>query len=65
MAEAMDAVALGYVMKPINKVELLARVGSVLRIKKEKDLRKEREKRIQYELDLAKEVQRSMLSGTS
>ena len=63
MAEAMDAGALDYVMKPINKVELLARVRSVLRIKKEKDLRKEREKRIQYELDLAKEVQRSMLSG--
>ena len=41
MAEAMDAGALDYVMKPINKVELLARVRSVLRIKKEKDLRKE------------------------
>ncbi|WP_338470866.1 fused response regulator/phosphatase [Niallia sp. XMNu-256] len=63
MAEAMDAGALDYVMKPINKVELLARVRSVLRVKKEKDLRKEREKRIQYELDLAKGVQRSMLSG--
>lgn len=63
MAEAMDAGALDYVMKPINKVELMARVRSVLRVKKEKDLRKEREKRIQYELDLAKEVQRSMLSA--
>ncbi|WP_396953745.1 PP2C family protein-serine/threonine phosphatase [Neobacillus mesonae] len=63
MAEAMDAGALDYVMKPINKVELLARIRSVLRLKHEKDLRKEREERIQYELDLAKQVQRSMLSG--
>jgi phosphoserine phosphatase RsbU/P len=63
MAEAMDAGALDYVMKPINKVELLARIRSVLRIKYEKDLRKERDKRIQYELDLAKQVQRSMFSG--
>ncbi|WHY89153.1 fused response regulator/phosphatase [Neobacillus novalis] len=62
MAEAMDAGALDYVMKPINKVELLARIRSVLRIKVEKDLRKERDKRIQYELDLAKQVQLSMLS---
>ncbi|WP_040346570.1 PP2C family protein-serine/threonine phosphatase [Neobacillus bataviensis] len=63
MAQAMDAGALDYVMKPINKVELLARIRSVLRLKQEKDLRKERDKRIQYELDLAKQVQLSMLSG--
>ncbi|MDN3018033.1 fused response regulator/phosphatase [Paenibacillus sp. BSR1-1] len=62
MAEAMDAGALDYVMKPINKVELLARIRSVLRLKREKDLRKERDQRIQYELDLARQVQRSMLS---
>ena len=62
MAEAMDAGALDYVMKPINKVELLARIRSVLRLKYEKDLRKERDKRIQHELDLAKQVQLSMLS---
>ena len=63
MAEAMDAGALDYVMKPINKVELLARIRSVLRLKQEKDLRKERDRRIQYELDIARQVQRSMLSG--
>lgn len=63
MAEAMDAGALDYVMKPINKVELLARIRSVLRLKQEKDLRKERDRRIQYDLDLARQVQRSMLSG--
>src|SRR4051794_34529777 len=33
MAEAMDAGALDYVMKPINKIELLARIRSVLRLK--------------------------------
>jgi phosphoserine phosphatase RsbU/P len=63
MAEAMDAGALDYVMKPINKVELLARIRSVLRLKQEKDLRKERDRRIEYELDLARQVQRSMLSA--
>jgi phosphoserine phosphatase RsbU/P len=63
MAEAMDAGALDYVMKPINKVELLARIRSVLRLKQEKDLRKERDRRIEYELDLARQVQRSMLSS--
>ncbi len=62
MAEAMDAGALDYVMKPINKIELLARIRSVLRLKQEKDMRKERDRRIQYELDLANQVQRSMLS---
>lgn len=63
MAEALDAGALDYVMKPINKVELLARIRSTLRLKHEKDLRKERDKRIQNELALAKQVQRSMLSS--
>ncbi|WP_289139512.1 PP2C family protein-serine/threonine phosphatase [uncultured Brevibacillus sp.] len=63
MAEALDAGALDYVMKPINKVELLARIRSTLRLKHEKDLRKERDKRIQNELTLAKQVQRSMLSS--
>ncbi|WP_409340692.1 PP2C family protein-serine/threonine phosphatase [Paenibacillus sp. MBLB4367] len=63
LAEALDAGALDYVMKPINKVELLARIRSTLRLKHEKDWHKERDKRIQYELDLAKQVQRSMLSS--
>ncbi|MGG0935860.1 fused response regulator/phosphatase [Brevibacillus centrosporus] len=63
MAEALDAGALDYVMKPINKVELLARIRSTLRLKHEKDLRKKRDKRIQNELELARQVQRSMLSS--
>ncbi|GFZ81120.1 transcriptional regulator [Paenibacillus marchantiophytorum] len=63
LAEALDAGALDYVMKPINKVELLARIRSTLRLKFEKDWHKERDKRIKYELDLAKQVQRSVLSS--
>lgn len=63
LAEALDAGAIDYVMKPINKVELLARIRSTLRLKYEKDWHKERDKRIKYELDLAKQVQRSVLSN--
>jgi sigma-B regulation protein RsbU (phosphoserine phosphatase) len=62
MAEALDAGAIDYVMKPINKIELLARIRSALRLKYEKDWHKERDQRIQSELDLAKQVQRSVLS---
>ncbi|MFC4779550.1 SpoIIE family protein phosphatase [Paenibacillus sp. GCM10023252] len=61
LAEALDAGAIDYVMKPINKVELLARIRSALRLKYEKDWHNERNKRIRYELDLAKQVQRSVL----
>ncbi|OCT15916.1 response regulator [Paenibacillus pectinilyticus] len=63
LAEALDAGALDYVMKPINKVELLARIRSTLRLKYEKDWHKERDKRIKYELDLAKQIQLSVLSS--
>ncbi|WP_168119681.1 fused response regulator/phosphatase [Paenibacillus sp. HB172176] len=63
LAEALDAGATDYVMKPINKLELLARMRSALRLKHEKDWHKERDKRIQYELELAKQVQRSVLSS--
>jgi sigma-B regulation protein RsbU (phosphoserine phosphatase) len=62
MAEALDAGAIDYVMKPINKIELLARIRSALRLKYEKDWHKERDQRIQSELDLAKQVQGSVLS---
>ncbi|MHA6480685.1 PP2C family protein-serine/threonine phosphatase [Paenibacillus sp. strain BS8-2] len=63
LAEALDAGATDYVMKPINKLELLARMRSALRLKHEKDWHKERDKRIRYELELAKQVQRSVLSS--
>jgi len=63
LAEALDAGATDYVMKPINKLELMARIRSALRLKHEKDWHKERDKRIRYELELAKQVQRSVLSS--
>ncbi len=62
LAEAFDAGAMDYVTKPINKIELLARIRSALRLKYEKDWHKERDKRFQYELELSKQVQRSVLS---
>lgn len=43
---ALDKGALDYISKPFNKVELLARIRSALRLKKEVDGRKEREKKL-------------------
>ncbi|MFD2115614.1 SpoIIE family protein phosphatase [Paenibacillus yanchengensis] len=62
MAEALDAGASDYVMKPINRMELLARIRSALRLKKEIDWHKERDQRVKNELELAKQVQLSVLS---
>jgi sigma-B regulation protein RsbU (phosphoserine phosphatase) len=62
LAEALDAGATDYIMKPINKVELMARIRVALRLKYEKDWHIERDRKIRNELDLAKQVQRSVLS---
>ncbi|GIP40046.1 transcriptional regulator [Paenibacillus sp. J31TS4] len=62
LAEALDMGASDYVMKPINKVELMARIRVALRLKEEKDWHIERDRKIRYELDLARQVQRSVLS---
>ncbi len=62
LAEALDAGAIDYVMKPLNKVELLARIRVALRLKFEKDWHKDQEDRIRTELNLAKQVQMSILS---
>lgn len=63
LAEALDAGAVDYVTKPINKVELMARIRLALRLKHEKDWHKEREQRIQEELKLAAMVQNAVLSS--
>ncbi|MCZ8519676.1 MULTISPECIES: fused response regulator/phosphatase [Paenibacillus] len=63
LAEALEAGAIDYVMKPVNKVELIARIRVALRLKYEKDWHKENEARIRRELDLAKQVQSSVLSA--
>jgi len=62
MAEALDAGASDYVMKPINRMELLARIRSALRLKKEIDWHKERDIKMKNKLELAKQVQLSVLS---
>lgn len=62
LAEALDIGGIDYITKPINKIELLARIRVALRLKAELDWHTEHEKKIQYELDLATHVQRSLLS---
>jgi diguanylate cyclase (GGDEF)-like protein len=44
LQSAFQAGAMDYITKPINKIELLARVNSALRLKRETDSRKERER---------------------
>jgi len=63
LAEALDAGAVDYVTKPINKVELMARIRLALRLKHEKDWHIEREQRVQEELKLAAKVQNAVLSS--
>ena len=63
LAEALDIGGVDYITKPINKTELLARIRVALRLKAELDWHTQQEKKIQYELDLATHVQRSLLSA--
>jgi DNA-binding response OmpR family regulator len=46
LAEAFDAGAVDYICKPIQKLELLARVRSALALKRETDARKAREEQL-------------------
>ncbi|ANE48113.1 response regulator [Paenibacillus swuensis] len=64
LAEALDAGAIDYVTKPINRVELLARIRVALRLKHEKDWHKERDDHMRNELQLAKQVQTGVLTPT-
>lgn len=61
LAEALDAGATDYVTKPINKIELLARIRSALRLKTELDWHKERDRRLHEELSLARQVQEAVM----
>lgn len=62
LAEALEAGGFDYITKPINKVELIARIRVAVRLKEEKDWHIEQEKKIKDELDLATQVQRTLLS---
>ena len=64
VVEALDAGGIDYVMKPINKTELLARIRVALRLKYEKDWHLEQDEKIRNELDLSMQVQTSLLSET-
>ncbi|MDA2028339.1 MULTISPECIES: fused response regulator/phosphatase [Bacillus cereus group] len=63
LAEALDIGAMDYITKPINKVELLARMRVALRLKLELNWHKEQEENLRNELDLATQVQRNLLSS--
>ncbi|KPU51211.1 fused response regulator/phosphatase [Bacillus wiedmannii] len=63
LAEALDIGAMDYITKPINKVELLARMRVALRLKSELNWHKEQEENLRNELDLATQVQRNLLSS--
>ncbi|PLS15877.1 response regulator [Bacillus sp. M6-12] len=62
VAEALDVGGIDYIMKPINKIDLLARIRVGLRLKYEKDWHKDQEEKIKNELDLSMQVQSSVLS---
>lgn len=62
LSEALDVGGVDYLTKPINKIELLARIRVAKRLKAELDWHKEQEKKIARELNLASRVQQSLLS---
>lgn len=62
LAEAFDVGGIDYITKPINKIELLARLRAAQRLKSELDWHTKHEKNIQRELNLAARVQQSLLS---
>jgi diguanylate cyclase (GGDEF)-like protein len=55
LKDAFDAGAMDYVKKPLNRVELAARVKSALRLKQETDCRKAREREL---VELAEKLRR-------
>jgi phosphoserine phosphatase RsbU/P len=62
LSEALDVGGIDYITKPINRVDLLARIRVAKRLKKELDWHTNQEEKIQFELNLAARVQQSLLS---
>ncbi len=63
--EAFKAGAVDYIVKPLNKVELLARVRSLLTLKKEMDRRKAREQELIEVTRKLEEANRKLKEQTS
>lgn len=63
LEEAFEAGVMDYVTKPVNKVELLARLRSALTLKRELDARRQYEQKLRFDLNLAKGIQRQLLSA--
>jgi diguanylate cyclase (GGDEF)-like protein len=57
---AFDAGAIDYIAKPLNKVELIARVSSVLKLKQEMDTRKERERQLLQTAELLEDANKRL-----
>ncbi|QFF97746.1 fused response regulator/phosphatase [Psychrobacillus glaciei] len=64
LVEAFEVGGSDYVTKPIDKLEFLARIRVALRLKHEKDRNKEQEEKMQRDLQLAMQVQGSLLNDS-
>jgi diguanylate cyclase (GGDEF)-like protein len=60
LQSAFQAGAMDYITKPINKTELLARVHSALKLKRETDSRKERERELTEMAELLDEANKKL-----
>lgn len=60
LQSAFNAGAMDYINKPINKTELLARVHSALKLKRETDSRKERERELTEMAELLDEANKKL-----
>ncbi|CAM4197840.1 PP2C family protein-serine/threonine phosphatase [Paenibacillus tarimensis] len=63
LKEAFNAGGMDFIERGSPQYELLARVNSAIRLKREMDIRKNRENRMHKELRLAKHLQKSVLSS--
>lgn len=60
LAKAFEAGAMDYIIKPVDKVELVSRINSALRLKNEMDRRKEREGELMKLMEQLEDVNKSL-----